>query len=98
MPLVADPDLLSQSTAAASGTPDGEVFIDPAASTIELISSTDGYGASNIIAADGAALQAIYSFLKEQWKTAILQLLDQILFPAVYMWETMTTDLSMQKK
>lgn len=69
MPLVADPDLLSQSTAAASGTPDGEVFIDPAASTIELISSTDGYGASNIIAADGAALQAIYSFLKEQWKT-----------------------------
>lgn len=69
MALINDPDDLNQSTQAASGTPDGEVFINTATSTIELISSTDGYGASNLIAADGVELQALYSFLKEEWKS-----------------------------
>jgi len=71
MAIIIDPDDLNQSTAAASGSPDGEVYLDPTASppTIELISSTDGYGGSNLIAADGATLQALYSFLKEEWKS-----------------------------
>ena len=68
MAIIIDPDDLNQSTQAASGTPDGEVFINPATKTIELISSTDGYGGSNLIAADGVTLQALYSFLKEEWK------------------------------
>lgn len=72
MAIIIDPDLLRQSTVAATGVPDGEVFINPATSTIELISTTDGatpFAASNLIAADGVSLQALYSFLKEQWKT-----------------------------
>lgn len=74
MTIVTDPDLLNQSTIAASGIPDGEVFINPTTSppTIELISTTDGatpFAASSIIAADGVSLQALYSFLKEEWKT-----------------------------
>lgn len=69
MPIIIDPDDLNQSAQAASGTPDGEVFIAPGSLTIELISSTDGYGGSNLIAADGVELQALYSFLKEEWKS-----------------------------
>ena len=72
MALVIDPDNLNQSTLAASGAADGEVFLNTTNKTIELISTTDGtpaFAASNIIAADGVTLQALYSFLKEQWKT-----------------------------
>ena len=71
MALIIDPDLLRQSTVAATGAADGEVFINTTAKTIELISTTDGapnFAGSNLIAADGVTLQALYSFLKAQWK------------------------------
>ena len=75
MAIITDPDLLSISPTidgAGPGQPTGSVFIDPGNLTIELISTTDGAtqaGAnSNLVAADGVTLQALYSFLKEEWK------------------------------
>ena len=70
MATIVDPDDLRLSSAsAASGSADGEVFLKPAATppTIQLISQTE-FGSSNFTAADGVTLQALYSFLKEQWK------------------------------
>ena len=68
MALINDPDQLSQSSQAASGVPDGEVYINTAAKTIELIPTTS-FPSGNLVAADGVTLQALYSFLKEEWKT-----------------------------
>lgn len=71
MALVQDPDLLRLSSASSGATPTGEVFIDKDALTIELMSKTEfqnGSGSSNFTAAEGVTLQALYSFLKEQWK------------------------------
>ena len=66
MAILNDPDQLTLSTQPSSGTPDGNVYVDPVASppTIELIAGQDG-----LVAADGVTLQALYSFLKEQWKS-----------------------------
>jgi len=61
MALITDPDLLNQSTQAGSGTPDGEVFIDTTAKTIELIPFGN-------LTNDGVTLKAVYSFLKEEWR------------------------------
>lgn len=62
MALITDPDLLNQSTQGTAGTPDGEVFIDTGTKTIELIvfGNLDN---------DGVTLKAVYSFLKEEWRT-----------------------------
>ena len=64
MAIINDPDTLTRSTQPASGVPDGIVYIDPTVSppTIELIVG----GA--LVASDGVTLQALYSFLKEEWK------------------------------
>ena len=69
MATIVDLDDLRLSSEASSGTPDGEVFINATASppTIELISTTEWAG-SNFTAEDGVSLQALYSFLKDQWK------------------------------
>ena len=70
MATIVDPDDLRLSSAsAASGSADGEVFLKPTATppTIQLISTTE-FGSSNFTAAEGVTLQALYSFLKEQWK------------------------------
>jgi hypothetical protein len=72
MALINDPDSLTQSTLAATGAADGEVFINTTLKTIELIATVDGspaFSASNLVAADGVTLQALYSFLKEEWKS-----------------------------
>lgn len=70
MATIVDPDNLRLSSQASSGIPDGEVYVDPTTSppTIELISTTEWAG-SNFTNAEGVSLQALYSFLKEQWKT-----------------------------
>lgn len=69
MATIVDLDDLRLSSQAGSGTPDGEVFINATSSppTIELISTTEWAG-SNFTAAEGVSLQALYSFLKDQWK------------------------------
>lgn len=57
MPLISDPDLLVNTT---------DVVIDTTAKTIELVagSAIDDAGAEG-----GVTCQALYSFLKEEWKT-----------------------------
>jgi hypothetical protein len=68
MATIVDPDDLRLSSAsAASGSANGEVFIKPSGPTIQLISTSE-FGSSNFTAAEGVTLQALYSFLKEQWK------------------------------
>lgn len=67
MALVQDPDLLRLSSASSGATPTGEVFIDKENLTIELMSTTE-FGSSNFSNSEGVTLQALYSFLKEQWK------------------------------
>jgi hypothetical protein len=74
MATITDPDDLSQSTQAATGTPDGNVFINPTTLTIELIASDEATnnswtGAGAFTRKEGVSLQALYSFLKEEWKT-----------------------------
>lgn len=71
MPTIIDPDDLKLSTQPASGTPDGSVYIDPTASPpiIELISTDQYSGTGSFSPADGVSVQALYSFLKEQWKS-----------------------------
>lgn len=59
MPLILDPDLLTDS-AADDGSQN--VYIDPVAQTIKLV---PGQGA--LIARDGVTEQAVYSFLKEEF-------------------------------
>jgi hypothetical protein len=70
MAIIIDPDNLRRSTQVATGTPDGEIFLNPTANppTIELI-STDDWGSSNLDPADGVEMQALYSKLKELWKS-----------------------------
>lgn len=72
MAKIVDPDSLNQSTDDGAGTPTGEVYIDTTAKTIELI--PDPTYAGNLFntspaSTSGVTLQAVYSFLKEEWKT-----------------------------
>lgn len=73
MAIVTDPDDLRRSTNASGAAPTGELFIDPTVSPpiIEIISTDDDTGGtvSNIDPADGVLGQALYSKLKELWKT-----------------------------
>lgn len=80
MALIQDPDLLRLSSASAGGAADGEVFIDKNALTIELLSTTE-FGSSNFSPSDGVTLQALYSFLKEQWKNNDVQDFYNFRFP-----------------
>ena len=72
MATIVDPDDLRLSSNPGSSSPNGEVYINPTTNppTIELISKTEWStsGSSNFSATDGVSLQALYSFLKEQWK------------------------------
>lgn len=72
MATIIDPDDLKLSTQPASGTPNGSVYIDPTTNppTIELISTDQYSGTGSFAPADGVTVQALYSFLKEQWKSS----------------------------
>lgn len=72
MAKIVDPDSLNQSTSSGAGTPDGEVYINTTAKTIELIPDptyTGNLFNTSPASVSGVTLQAIYSFLKEEWKT-----------------------------
>jgi len=74
MATIIDPDDLVRTSTNAVSTPTGNLFIDPTATPpiIELISTTDGWSAGSgnlLVAADGVTGQALYSKLKELWKT-----------------------------
>ena len=72
MATIVDPDDLTLSSQPRGSTPTGSVYIDASASppTIQLISSdeTGGFGSSPFTSKEGVTLQALYSFLKQQWK------------------------------
>lgn len=71
MARITDPDDLRLSSQSSGAVPDGEVFIDKNDLTIELMSKTEFdnvSGSSNFTATEGVTLQALYSFLKNQWK------------------------------
>ena len=73
MAKITDPDKLSRSTQASSGTADGNVFFNLSAKTIELI-DTGGWASTNELLdtnynSGGVSIQVLYSFLKEQWKS-----------------------------
>tara|TARA_B110000211_G_scaffold2998_1_gene3592 strand:+ start:623 stop:2356 length:1734 start_codon:yes stop_codon:yes gene_type:complete len=73
MAKITDPDKLSRSTEASSGTADGNVFFNLSAKTIELI-DTGGWASTNELLdtnynSGGVSIQTLYSFLKEQWKS-----------------------------
>ena len=67
MATLVDPDLLRLRSVSAGVAGEGEVFIKPGDFTIQLASQTES-SSSNFTATDGVSLQALYSFLKEQWK------------------------------
>ena len=76
MTKIVDPDKLSQSNAASTGTTTGNVFFDTTNLTIELLPNVVGgwQDAGNELLDDnynagGVSLQALYSFLKEEWKS-----------------------------
>lgn len=76
MARISDPDKLSKSANASTSGPDGNVHFNLTNKTIELISTTDGFAAGSgneLIDAGyndgGVDLQAVYSFIKEQWKS-----------------------------
>lgn len=73
MAKITDPDKLSRSTQASSGTADGNVFFNLSSKTIELI-DTGGWASTNELLdtnynSGGVSIQTLYSFLKEQWKS-----------------------------
>lgn len=75
MAKIIDPDKLSQSSAASTGTPTGNVHFNTANKTIELIhDGADGGLSPNELLDQGyddggVSLQALYSFIKERWKS-----------------------------
>ena len=78
MAKILDPDKLSKSNDPSTGTPTGNVYFDLTNLTIELLPNTAGgwVDAGNELLDDnynagGVTLQALYSFLKEQWKTDV---------------------------
>lgn len=76
MAKIVDPDDLKQSAQPSDNTPDGNVYFDVATKEIELIDinvlGTIDYGTGSVankLSTDGSALQALYSFTKEEWKS-----------------------------
>lgn len=72
MATVVDPDDLTLSSQPVGSSPDGSIYIDPTTNppTIQLIASdqTGGFASSPFTEKEGVAMQALYSFLKIQWK------------------------------
>ena len=72
MATVVDPDDLTLSANPRGSSPDGSVYIVPNSSppTIQLISNDEsgGFVGSTFTSKQGVTLQALYSFLKQQWK------------------------------
>lgn len=72
MATIVDPDDLTLSAQPRGSTPTGSVYIDATATppTIQLISSDEvgGFASSPFTSKEGVTLQALYSFLKQQWK------------------------------
>lgn len=79
MARITDPDNLSRATVkwdptanAGSGNAasvDGNVYIDTTNKEIGVYSSDREYTSSNFTGKEGVVMQALYSFLKEQWKS-----------------------------
>lgn len=75
MSRISDPDFLTRSTAASTGSPTGNVYFDLNNLTIELISDSDesSFSPNPLLNAGGDGggvdLQALYSFFKEMWKS-----------------------------
>lgn len=65
MPKIIDPDLLADSAADDGST---EVFINTTTKVIKLVVTGD-LSATGVQDANGVTLKALYSFLKEQWRT-----------------------------
>ncbi|HAW05259.1 MAG TPA: hypothetical protein DCW83_11270, partial [Saprospirales bacterium] len=85
MPTIVDPDDLTLSSQPVGSSPDGSVYIDPTSTppTIQLIASdqTGGFGSSPFTEKEGVSLQALYSFLKLQWKQNDTDDFFKFLFP-----------------
>jgi len=85
MPTIVDPDDLTLSSQPLGSTPDGSVYIDTTTSppTIQLIASdqTGGFASSPFTETEGVSLQALYSFLKIQWKDNDVDDFFKYLFP-----------------
>ena len=77
MARISDPDKLSRSDEASTGTPTGNVFFDLTNKTIELLDQTkwvtSPLSTNALVDAGyndgGVDLQALYSFIKEQWRS-----------------------------
>lgn len=76
MTKIVDPDKLSKSTGPSTGTTTGNVYFDTTNLTIELLPNVVGawQDAGNELLDDnynagGVSMQALYSFLKELWKS-----------------------------
>lgn len=61
MAKILDPDLLVRSSTALNLGTDGNIWIDTTAKTI-------GIAENGSLTSDGVAMQAVYSYLKEEWK------------------------------
>jgi len=86
MATVTDPDNLKLSANPRGSTPDGNVYIDPTTTppTIQLIATDDTGGwvdANSFTKKEGVSLQALYSFLKQQWKDNDVNDFYNYLFP-----------------
>ena len=84
MATVTDPDNLKLSANPRGSSPDGNVYIDPAGPTIQLIATDDTGGwvdANSFTKKEGVSLQALYSFLKQQWKDNDVNDFYNYLFP-----------------
>jgi len=75
MSRISDPDFLTRSSAPSTGSPNGNVYFDLNNLTIELISDSDEstFSPNPLLNAGGDAggvdLQALYSFIKDMWKS-----------------------------
>lgn len=77
MARITDPDKLVKSTNDSNNTPDGNVYFDTTNKTIELIDNDVWTDAANELLDKGSVsgddggvdLQALYSFIKETWKS-----------------------------
>ena len=84
MATVTDPDNLKLSANPRGSSPDGNVYIDPTGPTIQLIATDDTGGwvdANSFTKKEGVSLQALYSFLKQQWKDNDVNDFYNYLFP-----------------
>ncbi len=62
MAKIIDPDSLVRASASSELGTDGNIWIDTATNTVSMAEYGD-------LTSDGATIQAVYSYLKEEWKT-----------------------------